>query len=875
MADPNGETLQSSRSFGWVGQFTLFFFVALLFRGLLLAEKGLPPHFGDLWGVSWDAAGCFWAVFAAGVLQKAWRFGGMLVSVLWLMLQHASYEFTKALDLPLDFGQFRYLLDPTFLVGSGLRPSHPWLLLGLVLILGWSSLRFEPLTRRLALGIASTSLVLSLGLSILQPASGSWRQEGVTSRVFERWHRAVDHGGRQRSELEVESLLSLDLAGTRIDGLSPLNRQPNVLLVILEGLSGVYLPTVAEFQGVESEIELKTIDGFLSRGLYAMQFATQQRQTHRGEYAILCGDVPKFVAGSARFSEVDLEWPHPCLPQLLANDGYRTVYLQAAPLGFMMKDQAMVKAGFAEVYGSDWFDAGEHETFWGVEDRTYFEDSLEMIDRLEGQDSPWFLTLLNVGTHHPFRVPEGFAERHNPSLSPQALTFLNLDEVFARFLKALDQRGVLQDTLVVVTSDESFGLEKGPDWVRYVSQNTGFAGLHYPGMTPRIVQDPYMQSDLAASIWDFVSPHTQKPRFLGRSLLRSYSEPRPIFFGNFYQKLTFGLFPNRHLVSCHEDRGCTARQLTRPGMLGLGGEVEDTDGLSAWVEGVRTFSTRGPRFEGSREVDLVRPGSVHVTIPSQSLFGGQAFSVPPGYAAELDLEFEVGETSGWLHIRHDIRADRESVHAFELPVLGAGDRIHLKYRVVSEGWDFAEFRASVDRLTASDMSVEVQQARLSIVPYERTAVGTDSVEVLVRDIVRAVDPPRRYVTFENLQDGDITECLSTVDGILASHKVDGCDPGLVLLGPRFYAPKGSQVRGTWTVAGDGGSLAGLIGVAEKDVGLAQAGPVILRDGMSEELSFDLEVPLSLDQIQAALAWAPSSPTGWFEVRDLQIELIDP
>jgi PTS system nitrogen regulatory IIA component len=64
-----------------------------------------------------------------------------------------------------------------------------------------------------------------------------------------------------------------------------------------------------------------------------------------------------------------------CLPQILRDSGYQTVYAQSSPMQFMSFDSFMPKAGFAQVYGADYFSRSYARNAWGIDDRAFFEQS--------------------------------------------------------------------------------------------------------------------------------------------------------------------------------------------------------------------------------------------------------------------------------------------------------------------------------------------------------------------------------------------------------------------------------------------------------------------------------------------------------------------
>ena len=161
----------------------------------------------------------------------------------------------------------------------------------------------------------------------------------------------------------------------------------------------------------------------------------------------------------------------------------------------MAKDQIMPRMGFDTTLGRDWFRNTPYLDFaWGMDDRSYFEGALSYVDGLRKQKTPWMLTLLTVGTHQPYSAPADYLERHG---SARQAAIAYLDDAIGDFLDGLQQRGVLDDTLVVVTSDESHGIEN----VRLASA-WGFNLMLAPeqAQLPSLKHGVYGHIDLTASI---------------------------------------------------------------------------------------------------------------------------------------------------------------------------------------------------------------------------------------------------------------------------------------------------------------------------------------------------------------------------------------
>jgi phosphoglycerol transferase MdoB-like AlkP superfamily enzyme len=239
---------------------------------------------------------------------------------------------------------------------------------------------------------------------------------------------------------------------------------------------------------------------------------------------MLCGDYNKLDSGTPKGVELlnNPQRRQQCLPAQLREHGFSTHYLQGAGLRFMAKDQVMPRMGFDTTLGRDWFKNPPYLEFpWGMDDKAFFEGALDYVQQLRSKQQPWMLTLLTVGTHQPYSAPADYLER-SPNAKQAAITYL--DDAVADFLVALERQGVLKDTLIIITSDESHGLEN----VRLASA-WGFNLLLAPeqAQLPQLKRGVYGHVDLTASVLDYFALPIPS-NLSGRSLLRDYADGREI-----------------------------------------------------------------------------------------------------------------------------------------------------------------------------------------------------------------------------------------------------------------------------------------------------------------------------------------------------------
>jgi len=152
-----------------------------------------------------------------------------------------------------------------------------------------------------------------------------------------------------------------------------------------------------------------------------------------------------------------------CLPRLLGEQGYQTVYLQTANARFENRLQAVPNMGFATfIKPDDMPTAGFQEAnFLGFEDDQMLGPSEAWL--LAHRDKPFFSAYLTVDAHHDYNRLTRHGVYHFAPADDMLDRYLNnvratdvfLEQLFAQYKRA----GVYEKTLFVIVGDhgEAFG----------------------------------------------------------------------------------------------------------------------------------------------------------------------------------------------------------------------------------------------------------------------------------------------------------------------------------------------------------------------------------------------------------------------------------
>jgi phosphoglycerol transferase len=144
-----------------------------------------------------------------------------------------------------------------------------------------------------------------------------------------------------------------------------------------------------------------------------------------------------------------------CLPDLLAEHGYRNVFMGGAATSFAGKDKFLAQHHYDEVYGKDeWLQDGVAASgmnAWGLYDGDLFSRALTKLRTLSASPQKFNLTLLTVDTHEP--------DGHLSHRCAQA-GYAGFDGVIActarevaEFVRIARQEGLLEGTNVVIIGD--------------------------------------------------------------------------------------------------------------------------------------------------------------------------------------------------------------------------------------------------------------------------------------------------------------------------------------------------------------------------------------------------------------------------------------
>jgi len=348
-----------------------------------------------------------------------------------------------------------------------------------------------------------------------------------------------------RRQVKLFDTSRLELAATEQSAKS------NVILIILES-AGANSTSVSD-AGPDNTPFLKS---FAEKSTVVEQMYVVVPRTLAAWISVLQGVYPAASNVTMRWGD-KLEREDAAiasLPNLLRPFGYQSAFFTPTHLDFENERQLISNIGFDKVVSKSDYQGDEFEivNYFGYEDRVMQQPILDWIDKNAAAESPLFLTIMtNVG-HHNYKPPQSWpvrsfdsplGEPHNDYLNSLAYIDSFLEDLF----KSLADRGVLEDSLVVIIGDhgESFG-EHGKNHHMAVMYEES---LHVPAIiyssaaTARVKSIPgiWQLPDIFPTIIDMLGYEMRNGSVAGRSLFESAPANRRVYFAGALDNSYLGL----------------------------------------------------------------------------------------------------------------------------------------------------------------------------------------------------------------------------------------------------------------------------------------------------------------------------------------------
>jgi arylsulfatase A-like enzyme len=151
----------------------------------------------------------------------------------------------------------------------------------------------------------------------------------------------------------------------------------------------------------------------------------------------------------------------PCLSEILAAEGYRSIALHSGYLGYAKQKRFMQKRKFAEMHDAETLKKppyAEGMGPWGAADERAMISPLKAFASTKAE-SPFLAVLFAFAPHHPYNAPDGITPfiTSDPELKKSQIRYFNslhfADMAFGEIMSALKEQGILKNSILIVVGD--------------------------------------------------------------------------------------------------------------------------------------------------------------------------------------------------------------------------------------------------------------------------------------------------------------------------------------------------------------------------------------------------------------------------------------
>ncbi|UCF30775.1 MAG: LTA synthase family protein [bacterium] len=425
----------------------------------------------------------------AGLLLTCFYFSDLMVFNLFNLRLHWGDVLIYGKDVKAVYFQLFSMM------GSGGKMLMPILLLLLgAAFLAYLLIPFRIPNRVLVAGVMISALFLIMSVTVSDVrGSHAWTVRNILET---NWPNGASRDFSPEFEAGIRA--GLCRQDQRTINSSSAAKRPNIILVIFESLSVYHTGSFLEQDSV-----VPRFDAISRKGTVFEDFFSNSYNTDGGLIALLTGNPPLPAAGNGLMGTMGgfegYFGVEDTLPANLKMIGYHTVFATSGDLSFSRKGEWLRSIGFDGILGHDepYYEGTERFQFRSVSDGMLYENIVRNVLPDLEERQPYFLVIENVSTHHPFIEPEGRSTRERD-------VFLYADRQLGRFHDALEERGFLEDGLLVVTSDHrSMTPLRRDEYDRYGEESPARVPLTVMGLdveAGRTIEGYFQQSDLKGSI---------------------------------------------------------------------------------------------------------------------------------------------------------------------------------------------------------------------------------------------------------------------------------------------------------------------------------------------------------------------------------------
>lgn len=537
--------------------FLTLFFIAVLARSFLLVKYNFDFEAAEiLRGISSDFYSCFLLALPLALIP---RFGAYVAAFIAAFIFSANIEHVIYNSANFNLLMFKYAAHPQFITGSILTYSYAsklFILLALGAAFAYAAIPYKSRFNKVIFVLFVISLVNFPFLN-----NNRWPNTNVLESSVKNVLGRIKPEKITNSEEElaiINKVTARDLNGEKFYEIKN-GAKPNIIVIVVESMNSLLIHP----QVMPHLYKLK------EENIFYPNFIAPGKLTNNGLYSIFCGDLPNIISFNVKPEIVSVRHKNiKCLPEEIKKLGYNNEFMQSSDLGYMNKEPFLKIAGFDEIHGFEYFSQNVlKNTGWGISDAVLFAKAKEEIKK---QKAPFFFAILNTGSHPPYNeITKEYLKYFNPKDDKlfeetgeedylRLSSYRLIDDKIKELLDNLKASGLLKNSIVVITADES-GAKLKASMDSLINGNTVPLIIITPEGVKKRNAGIFTQADLLISFAELLGLDTENMK--GRSVFREYKEQRPLVFSHTNQQNAY-LINEGRITNCNFTFDCSSYSFT-------------------------------------------------------------------------------------------------------------------------------------------------------------------------------------------------------------------------------------------------------------------------------------------------------------------------
>ena len=284
----------------------------------------------------------------------------------------------------------------------------------------------------------------------------------------------------------------------------------NVVIVLMESMSVEY--TMLGTNPAASHTRF--LDSVMKCGITFTEAWSAGTQSYNGFYSTHYGHPTIFKRHSLRQGITPLVCG---LPNILRDNGYKTMYLMCHAGDFDGNEPFMYANGYDKVYEQSSYPEEEVVGPYGIPDHTLFRHAIEHCNEA-AKEGPFYATVATCSNHPPLIIPEGigFKSRYDKT-EDQIVEYA--DWSMQQFMKDAAKQPWFENTLFVFVADHGCE-DKNQIYDIPIARMRIPITYYMPSrLKPRMITRPALQLDVAPTILGMLDIEYNN-RMLGQDALK-------------------------------------------------------------------------------------------------------------------------------------------------------------------------------------------------------------------------------------------------------------------------------------------------------------------------------------------------------------------